>query len=532
VFVYYGGPIDNFDCVADLVFKAPAESTSFGSGTGLAGDLNSDGWDDLLVGANAFGGTGRAYLFYGGSNPDSVPDFVFDGEYEQDYFGIQVAGGGDLNGDGWDDLAISATGSDACQPWGGRVYVHYGGPILDTIPDFTIDGCGDPLLGSGLAIVPDAGDNNVDDLLIGAPGFRGSTALGTVMLFSIAPQTPCTRYVSKVGANTPPYLTPATAANSIQAAIDVSDSGDVICVGGSFDAYEESVTVDEGVVLRGTGGTALTRVTPPAGSPNSLLQATGVPDTVTVCGLTFDGEGSTLIGLDVDSTITLLESNEFKNATMVNVLLENSNSVIRGNDFRGHPSLGQLFLVNSVPILGAATPAWANDFLLESLSDYTTSFLSTDTIDTLEATCNFWGVDGVDAVLCPDRIRSQISGPVRFVPMTNAGHDTCHVAVGVEDRVLVEPDGIVISQNQPNPFSSATRIAFNVPWDGARTRLDVFDVRGARLAVLLDAPLTQGRHIFAWDGRDSQGRPLASGVYFCRVTVDDRSETKRMTLIR
>jgi hypothetical protein len=234
----------------------------------------------------------------------------------------------------------------------------------------------------------------------------------------------------------------------------------------------------------------------------------------------------------VDNTITHLESNEFKNATMVNVLLENSNSVIRGNDFKGHPTFGQLVLVNSVPILGEVTPVWANDFLLESLSDDSTSFLYTDAVDTLDATCNFWGVDGVDAVLCPDRIRSQISGPVRFQPMTNARHDTCDVAVGVEDLVLLEPDRVVISQNQPNPFSSATRIAFNVPWDGARTRLDVFDVRGARLAVLLDAPLTQGRHIFAWDGRDSQGRPLASGVYFCRVTVDDRSETKRMTLIR
>ena len=83
----------------------------------------------------------------------------------------------------------------------------------------------------------------------------------------------------------------------------------------------------------------------------------------------------------------------------------------------------------------------------------------------------------------------------------------------------------------PNPFHSGTHIRLALP-RAERVILDIFSVAGRRVVRLADVELRAGSHAFAWDGRDENGRSLASGLYFCRAAAGGRSVIGRLLLVR
>lgn len=78
----------------------------------------------------------------------------------------------------------------------------------------------------------------------------------------------------------------------------------------------------------------------------------------------------------------------------------------------------------------------------------------------------------------------------------------------------------------PNPFNPVTRISYVLP-DQGHTMLAVYDVRGRRVATLVDAVMSSGEHTVTWNAKG-----IASGVYFYRLTAGDFSETCRMVLLK
>ncbi|MHB8078153.1 MAG: family 43 glycosylhydrolase [Candidatus Krumholzibacteriia bacterium] len=79
--------------------------------------------------------------------------------------------------------------------------------------------------------------------------------------------------------------------------------------------------------------------------------------------------------------------------------------------------------------------------------------------------------------------------------------------------------------------AGAARIGFTLPGSG-RTRITVYDARGARVADLLDADLPAGGHALAWNGRDNRGRPAPAGVYLCLLESGGRRATTKTLLLR
>ena len=99
---------------------------------------------------------------------------------------------------------------------------------------------------------------------------------------------------------------------------------------------------------------------------------------------------------------------------------------------------------------------------------------------------------------------------------------------GVPDEL---PVIFALKQNWPNPFMGTTMLHFDIPKD-VDVRLEVFDVRGRLVRSLVDRALPAGRYDIGWDGRDSQGRRVASGVYYYRIEAGQWSATKSMVVVR
>ena len=100
-----------------------------------------------------------------------------------------------------------------------------------------------------------------------------------------------------------------------------------------------------------------------------------------------------------------------------------------------------------------------------------------------------------------------------------------------EHSTAVLPRGFSLAQNIPNPFNPDTRIEYDLPSSGW-VNLVVFDVLGRKVATLVDMFRAAGTYGTVWNGTGSNGKPVASGIYFYRLKVGSFSETKKMVLLR
>ncbi|HWN80768.1 MAG TPA: FlgD immunoglobulin-like domain containing protein, partial [Candidatus Udaeobacter sp.] len=105
--------------------------------------------------------------------------------------------------------------------------------------------------------------------------------------------------------------------------------------------------------------------------------------------------------------------------------------------------------------------------------------------------------------------------------------------VGVPDQgAAAVPGGVAIAPARPNPFNPATLIAFQIAQAGA-VELKIYDTQGHVVRVLTHGQLPAGRHEAFWDGRDADGRGVASGVYLAEVSVAGvGSDRTKLILVR
>lgn len=99
------------------------------------------------------------------------------------------------------------------------------------------------------------------------------------------------------------------------------------------------------------------------------------------------------------------------------------------------------------------------------------------------------------------------------------------------DEELMIPLTRYLSQNCPNPFRLVTTIEYGFVAP-THVSLKIYDIRGALVRRLVDEQLAAGHHRASWDGRDSRGHRVGSGIYFCRLEAADFTETRRMVVLR
>ncbi len=165
----FSGSIVGIAAVPTLVLTAPAGTAAFGGTVAGVGDVNDDGYPDVVVAASAVdGGEGQVYEYLGhpgGVEVDAA--LILDGEAAPGEFGVTLTGVGDVDGDGFPDVAVGDPLFDNLK---GRAYVYRGGPEgLRTDGRWILSGeSADQGFGDGLAGGGDYNGDGVDDLAVGA----------------------------------------------------------------------------------------------------------------------------------------------------------------------------------------------------------------------------------------------------------------------------------------------------------------------------------------------------------------------------
>jgi hypothetical protein len=162
---------------ASHIYEGEAAGDYAGDALGAAGDVDADGYDDLLVGAQGAGTAGAAYLILGAGTTGTISlasaDAKFVGVTASDGAGMAVDGGGDVDADGYDDILIGAPYSDVNGSYAGTAYVFYGPTVGGTTYSLTaaaatLHGDAGEYSGDTLAGPGDTDGDGFADLLIGA----------------------------------------------------------------------------------------------------------------------------------------------------------------------------------------------------------------------------------------------------------------------------------------------------------------------------------------------------------------------------
>lgn len=194
----------------DWVADGPTDGSKFGWSVASAGDVNNDGYDDVIVGSWWYSGgqtlQGRADVYLGSATGLATSSVW---HYEPGVagvgFGVSVSGAGDVNGDGFDDVLVGADEWSNPEHWEGKVFLFYGsnsGP--STAPDWGFESNS---LDARLSTVARAGDINgdgYDDVVVGAFQYSGTAVKeGRAYVFLGSPTIPTPA--------SPPFLDGGTA---------------------------------------------------------------------------------------------------------------------------------------------------------------------------------------------------------------------------------------------------------------------------------------------------------------------------------
>lgn len=93
------------------------------------------------------------------------------------------------------------------------------------------------------------------------------------------------------------------------------------------------------------------------------------------------------------------------------------------------------------------------------------------------------------------------------------------------------PMNFKVEQNFPNPFNPSTTIRYSISED-AKVKIIIFNTNGEQITTLVNEQLSAGEHEIIWNGTNSSGTRVPTGVYFYQLFTNQKSETKKMLLLQ
>ena len=464
------------------------DDTRFGWIMADIGDVNGDGYNDLAVADSWFddGRTiGKVYIWFGGGPFDTVCDAMIQGPDGPGYFGGAICGTGDINGDGYDDFMVGAPNYSG----DGLVFVYHGGNPLDTLPDMTLRsplGDDDRDFGYGIVVGDLNGDSHNDWVI------RSKRTVAKL-------------YV---------YYGP-----------DYEDSiPDKTIYGHNFNYGAYGLLIHE-------------------------LNGDQYDDLVVGAGGAFEGRCYIYWGAD-----TLNDTWQWEDTTRGPF----SAGDINGDGFEDlHTDMGiylgpvdadtlldYYFPPDGISRHEGATGYFNNDRFADALTvashvwpeTHLAMYLGSPDFD-LEVDWEDnrdWGFGwpsmsiNLNDDVVEDFVTASWGGGYGRIWVY--GGDTTTVT-DVEDMSHHNLPSAFSLSAYPNPFNSSTRITYSVP-STAHVKLELFNLAGQKVASLVNEIQSPGRKSIMWEGLDDRGQPVSSGIYFCKISCNNLTKTERMALLR
>ena len=503
VALYFGGA--TMDSLPSVTLQGQFPGDLYGVSVSSVGDLNGDGYGDFAVGATgASAGAGKVYVYLGGSNPSTTPALVLSGQSAGDLFGTAITPTPNLDGSGSPAFAVSAPGANSGQ---GAVYVFRGGTTLSTTPVGALLGdqsasYGErPRFGASLASGGDLNGDGHGDLLVGAPGRNCES--GRAFAYYSGATLPSTPNVTIDGSEPLSHLGGSVALDSLQAGTNA-----VLILG-------------QPGALEGRG-----KVSGFAGGPG----APGRP-TFELTGLAPDDR----LGNSVVVTRGALSS--FPGQLLMGAELADGSAVNAGAAFGyvAQPVLGventQVSIEADGEQLKAGGYVSTHTHLVLNLlgSDGISASASTVTVDSLPVpTARLTAA----AVRAAQTTQSSVTGIGLDLTLTEGAHTLTALLVSASGQqvgaVSVRFNAaarleLIAPRLWPNPAHDLVRVAFTLtrPADYVFT---IYDVQGRQV---FERNATRGvaeQNAFIWDGRTPSGR-LESGVFFYRLSARYQGES-------
>lgn len=403
----------------------------FGNAVATAGDVNGDGYSDVAVGAylwdNPHSDEGRAYVYHGSASGLSVLNWFAEGNQLEAEFGGSVATAGDVNGDGYSDLIVGARRYDNGEEDEGQAFVYHGSAIgLSSVPSRTLESnLADANFGQSVAMAGDVNGDGYSDVLVGADTYsNGQSNEGRTFLY---------------------YGNEGDGLDRTARQARSDDSAPIALLGAS--ASESSF------LLKVLGRT-------PAGRGQVRFQFEVKP-----FGVPFDGSG-----------------------------------LVTGATFD----------------TGTPVPGSGSAVALSQLA----SGLTAETL-------YHWRLRTITG--SPFFPRSPWFTPAGNA-LTEADVRTGETTTGVETAVA--PSGPrMLESARPNPFTPSTEISYTLP-EAGRVRLAAYDAAGRQVAVLADGAQAAGRHTARWNGHDAAGNALPAGVYLVRLEAGGWMTSRKLVIAR
>jgi hypothetical protein len=414
-------------------------AAQFGFCVAAGGDINGDGLSDVLHGAPYFDGEGKpdcglveAYL--GTASQTLDPSFHYEGIFAGDWTGWAVAGGGDVNGDGYSDIAIGTILYDFLGTDAGWVAVRLGGP--NGIDPYAIGNHlgTDPggMYGFAVSLSGDVTGDGFADLIVGQPRYLAE--YGRAYCF----------YGAREG-----MIAPEDGSRRIPGQFRADWSTPIQPLGASDDPGGFNMRM----LARSARGRSTLQVEyqiAQAGSPWS---------------------GDPISGGSLDTGVP---SPGFGSAEMVNLTASGLDS--------------------------ETAYRWRMRFLGDS---------------------PYFPMSQWFSVAGNGPGETDVRTGVGPVDVADDG------AFGAGD----DPATFGFSRVEPNPSRGRATLRFVLPKAGA-VQLAVYDVAGRRVAALLDEAMPAGAQAATWDTRDARGRPAPAGVYFLRLTYGGGESIARLIVQR
>lgn len=489
------------------LFEAVGERASSKLGYQVAGlgDQNGDGFDDILVSAP---GDRKAFIYFGGNPMDTIPDVIF--HESKKGFGAKLCNLGDVNGDTFNDFLIKSSEN---------VQVYWGGQKLDTLADLILP---------DMTHVGAAGDVNGDGYsdILGAD-VNWQSGRGKVYLFLGGIEPDSLADWSVTGDSARYHLGDGLVGNGD---INGDDYDDIAIIGWRLimgEAYPYLKMFYGGAEMDSVPAFIIDSYDQPIdlGIRAAFINVNGdsYSDLCIDClrdtaALLFWGPILPDITPDIELKGNSLSGEKWEIAEAGDINNDGYPDIIIGN-WDGWNNTGEVLVFLGGPYMDGEYDIGFTGYM----HSYEGAGLSVGSAGDVNG-------DGVDDILFGAWAEYGDNKQGRVMIFSG---DTTLTMVASQSANSNKPHCYFLRQNYPNPFNSSTIIEYEVSVDNPiQIVLKIFNILGEYVTTLVNKPHAAGRYQTIWNGCDSTGISVGSGIYFGHLQIRNQRQIIKMLLLR